>query len=250
MFSIFRGVEFGIHAMALEREPMTEEALAKQMKAAFRAAAENVGQPPKGNRLRRLRQEVARGVKALRERVADTLELAAVKVAATKAHVLRRISSSSGFVALNTWRVTTKTRVAETIRCGRENVAATAERTRLAARQLADGTKSQAMALRKAACHRLRSGRFQATAAGAVTGAAALGASGGATGLASGAAIGTALGSLGALFTFGLSVPIGAAIGGGTGWAIGTTVGAGVGAMGGGAAASKLYARRQNAKQM
>lgn len=64
--------------------------------------------------------------------------------------MLRRISSSSGFVALNTWRVTTKTRVAETIRCGRENVAATAERTRLAARQLADGTKSQAMALRKA----------------------------------------------------------------------------------------------------
>lgn len=51
----------------------------------------------------------------------------------------------------------------------------------------------------EAACHRLRSGRFQATAAGAVTGAAALGASGGATGLASGAAIGTALGSLGAL---------------------------------------------------
>lgn len=40
------------------------------------------------------------------------------------------------------------------------------------------------------------------------------------------------------------------AIGGGTGWAIGATVGAGVGAMGGGAAASKLYARRQNAKQM
>ena len=56
----------------------------------------------------------------------------------SQAHVLRRISSSSGFVALNTWRVTTK------------NVAATAERTRLAARQLADGTKSQAMALRKA----------------------------------------------------------------------------------------------------
>lgn len=46
-----------------------------------------------GNRLRRLRQEVARGVKALRERVADTLELAAVKVAATKdRHVGLRVS--------------------------------------------------------------------------------------------------------------------------------------------------------------
>lgn len=34
--------------------------------------------------LSRLRQELARGLKALRERVADTMELAAVKVAATK----------------------------------------------------------------------------------------------------------------------------------------------------------------------
>ena len=48
-----------------------------------------------GNRLRRLRQEVARGIKALRERVADTLELAAVKVAATKdGHVGLRVSNS------------------------------------------------------------------------------------------------------------------------------------------------------------
>ena len=71
----------------------------------------------------------------------------------SQAHVLRRISSSSGFVALNAWRVTTKTRLAETLRRGREKVAATAGRTRLAARQLADGTKSQAMALRKAWSH-------------------------------------------------------------------------------------------------
>lgn len=51
------------------------------------------------------------------------------------------------------------------------------------------------------------------------------------------------------MFTFGLSVPIGAAIGGGTGWVIGTTLGAGVGAVGGGTAASRLYARRENSKQ-
>lgn len=51
----------------------------------------------------------------------------------------------------------------------------------------------------EATCKKLRSGQFQATAAGAFTGATALGASGGATGLASGAAIGTAVGTLGAL---------------------------------------------------
>ena len=59
------------------------------------APRESLGILPEcqGNRLRRLRQEVARGVKALRERVADTLELAAVKVAATKdRHVGLRLS--------------------------------------------------------------------------------------------------------------------------------------------------------------
>ena len=49
--------------------------------------------------------------------------------------------------------------------------------------------------------------------------------------------------SQGALFTFGLSVPIGAAIGGGAGWAVGTVVGLGAGAVGGGVAASGIYSR-------
>ena len=58
---------------------MTEEALARQMKAAFRAAAAAPPRPPP------LRQRLLRGLKLLRARVVDTMDLAAVKVAATKA---------------------------------------------------------------------------------------------------------------------------------------------------------------------
>ena len=50
--------------------------------------------------------------------------------------------------------------------------------------------------------------------AGVAGGAAALGATGGATGLAAGSAVGAALGLVPAIFTFGLSIPVGAAIGG------------------------------------
>lgn len=53
----------------------------------------------------------------------------------------------------------------------------------------------------------------------------------------------------GAIFTFGLSVPIGAAIGAGSGWLVGTAVGVGVGAVGGGTAASKIYQRRESSKR-
>jgi len=51
-----------------------------------------------------------------------------------------------------------------------------------------------------------------------------------------GGAIGAAVGVIPAFFTFGLSIPIGAAIGGGTGLVVGTAGGATVGAVGGGAA--------------
>lgn len=57
-------------------------------------------------------------------------------------------------------------------------------------------------------------GHVQATCAGVAGGAAALGATGGATGLAAGSAVGAALGLVPAIFTFGLSIPVGAAIGG------------------------------------
>lgn len=73
-------------------------------------------------------------------------------------------------------------------------------------------------------------------ASSAASGAMMVGASGGALGLVSGSLVGAACGVPLALFSFGLSIPIGACIGGGTGAAIGTTAGGAAGAAAGGAA--------------
>mmetsp|Transcript_107260 Transcript_107260/g.300346 ORF Transcript_107260/g.300346 Transcript_107260/m.300346 type:complete len:265 (+) Transcript_107260:107-901(+) len=85
----------------------------------------------------------------------------------------------------------------------------------------------------------------QTTAAAATGGAVALGTAGGATGLATGATVGAAVGLLPAIFTFGLSIPIGAVIGGGAGLVTGATAGSFVGAVGGGAAGYGAYAKRE-----
>lgn len=68
----------------------------------------------------------------------------------------------------------------------------------------------------------------------AVGGAVALGAGGGATGLVGGGAIGAALGLVPAAFTFGLSIPVGAAIGSSIGAVAGSTVAGAAGFLGGG----------------
>merc|ERR1719336_3650235 len=62
--------------------------------------------------------------------------------------------------------------------------------------------------------------RVQVTAASAVGGGAVLGAGGAGVGLLSGGALGAAVGILPALFTFGLSIPLGAMIGAGCGMAV------------------------------
>merc|ERR1711862_636876 len=67
-------------------------------------------------------------------------------------------------------------------------------------------------------------------AASTVGGAAVVGSAGG-VGLGAGTVVGAAVGVVPALFTFGLSIPVGAAIGGG----IGLVTGGSVGAVGGGA---------------
>merc|ERR1719491_1945966 len=85
---------------------------------------------------------------------------------------------------------------------------------------------------------------FQATAGSAVGGAIAMGTGGGATGLAAGGAVGALAGIPFDLFTFGLSVPIGAAIGGSAGLVAGATAGATAGAVGGGAAGYGVYAKK------
>mmetsp|Transcript_174156 Transcript_174156/g.423675 ORF Transcript_174156/g.423675 Transcript_174156/m.423675 type:complete len:323 (-) Transcript_174156:289-1257(-) len=87
--------------------------------------------------------------------------------------------------------------------------------------------------------------KFQVSVASAASGAAALGASAGAAGLTAGGALGAAAGLVPALFTFGLSIPIGAAIGGGAGLVVGTAVGGTVGAVGGGAAGYGAYSKKE-----
>lgn len=87
--------------------------------------------------------------------------------------------------------------------------------------------------------------KFQATAASTAGGAIALGASGGTAGLAVGSAIGAAVGLVPALFTLGLSIPIGAAIGGGSGLVLGTVAGGTCGAVGAGAAGYGVYSKKE-----
>eukprot|EP00443_Scrippsiella_acuminata_P030470 CAMPEP_0115184636 /NCGR_PEP_ID=MMETSP0270-20121206/9063_1 /TAXON_ID=71861 /ORGANISM="Scrippsiella trochoidea, Strain CCMP3099" /LENGTH=379 /DNA_ID=CAMNT_0002597725 /DNA_START=61 /DNA_END=1200 /DNA_ORIENTATION=- len=84
----------------------------------------------------------------------------------------------------------------------------------------------------------------QATAA-SVVGGATVGGIGGATGgLLLGGATGAVLGVLPALFTFGLSIPIGAALGAGCGLLMGGATGTATGAGVGGAAGYSAYTRR------
>jgi hypothetical protein len=90
--------------------------------------------------------------------------------------------------------------------------------------------------------------QVQAVAASAASGAVALGASGGALGLTAGGAIGAACGVVPAIFTFGLSIPIGFAIGSGTGFFVGTAVGGTAGLVGGGAAGYGVYGQKDEIK--
>mmetsp|Transcript_63547 Transcript_63547/g.138394 ORF Transcript_63547/g.138394 Transcript_63547/m.138394 type:complete len:430 (+) Transcript_63547:46-1335(+) len=78
-------------------------------------------------------------------------------------------------------------------------------------------------------------GKFQVTAIAGAGGAAAGGATGGAAGLVAGAASGAALGVIPAVFTLGLSIPVGAVIGGGAGLIAGTAAGGTLGAAAAGA---------------
>jgi len=89
---------------------------------------------------------------------------------------------------------------------------------------------------------------MQATAVGAAGGAATMAVGGGGAGLATGTVVGAALGVLPALFTFGLSIPIGAAVGGATGLCAGAFTGGTVGLIGGGATANSVHRHRDGIK--
>eukprot|EP00418_Pyrodinium_bahamense_P081593 CAMPEP_0179062020 /NCGR_PEP_ID=MMETSP0796-20121207/26716_1 /TAXON_ID=73915 /ORGANISM="Pyrodinium bahamense, Strain pbaha01" /LENGTH=386 /DNA_ID=CAMNT_0020758921 /DNA_START=70 /DNA_END=1230 /DNA_ORIENTATION=+ len=106
--------------------------------------------------------------------------------------------------------------------------------------------QTKASELTAGACAIATDKKFQVSAASAASGAVALGVGGGATGLAAGSALGAAVGMVPALFTFGLSVPLGAAIGGGAGLVAGTAVGGAVGAIGAGAAGYGAYSKKED----
>merc|ERR1719296_29528 len=84
----------------------------------------------------------------------------------------------------------------------------------------------------------------QVAAASAVGGGVVVGAGGAATGFVAGGALGAAVGILPALFTFGLSIPLGAALGAGCGVAVGGAVGGTTGFAGAGAIGYGAYTKR------
>lgn len=86
--------------------------------------------------------------------------------------------------------------------------------------------------------------QFRTITISTASGAVVLGSVGGAFGTACGIVIGSAAGAVPALFTFGLSLPIGAAMGGGAGLCIGTATGVGVGGIGGAGAGFAGYKYR------
>jgi hypothetical protein len=82
------------------------------------------------------------------------------------------------------------------------------------------------------------------TAAGAASSAAVAGVGGGAFGLVAGSAVGTACGLVPAPFTFGLSIPVGAAVGGSTGLILGAASAATLGLVTGSLCSHGVYVRR------
>merc|ERR1719296_118913 len=90
----------------------------------------------------------------------------------------------------------------------------------------------------------------QVAAASAVGGGVVIGAGGAATGFVAGGALGAAIGILPALFTFGLSIPLGAALGAGCGVAVGGAVGSTTGFTGAGAIGYGAYTKRAEIRRL
>jgi len=109
--------------------------------------------------------------------------------------------------------------------------------------------KERAYELKATAKDTIADPKVQVTVAAAAGGAVSLGAGGGVAGLAGGGAVGAACGIVPAIFTFGLSIPIGAAIGAGTGLVVGTAVGGTVGLVGGGATGYGAYTKREELRR-
>lgn len=109
-------------------------------------------------------------------------------------------------------------------------------------------TKAKALQVGSSARELAQDTKVQATVAGAAGGAVTLGAGGAASGLAVGTTLGAVVGFVPAVFTLGLSIPVGAAIGGGAGLMTGAAIGSTAGVVGGGAAGYGVYTEREQLK--
>jgi len=83
--------------------------------------------------------------------------------------------------------------------------------------------------------------QFQTVTVSTASGAVAIGTAGGAFGCVTGVVMGAGAGLIPALFTFGLSIPVGSAIGGGVGTVAGTMLGATTGGAAGGSTGYAVY---------
>ena len=108
----------------------------------------------------------------------------------------------------------------------------------------------QAFALEKFAQVRSLTSKpsVKVTALSAASGAVTVGAGGGLLGMAAGAGVGAAVGVVPAIFTFGLSIPVGAFMGGAFGLCAGTAVGGSAGLVGGGSVGYYGYEHRAEIK--
>jgi hypothetical protein len=116
-------------------------------------------------------------------------------------------------------------------------------------KSICDQTSKSASYVQECAKTLVSSRHAQVTTASAAVGGIALGTAGATGGALAGGAAGAAIGLVPALFTFGLSIPIGAVIGGGMGLCVGGATGATTGLAGGAAAGYTGYAIREKPGQ-
>lgn len=134
-----------------------------------------------------------------------------------------------------------KVRLSDLVSSLTEIVLTTKARIQDSAFSVAQAAKCKVDTLRSQAQVAVKDRNVQVTAAGAVGGAASMGMGGGVAGLTTGAFIGAVMSVPAAFFTFGLSIPIGAAVGGATGLCAGAVTGGAVGLVGGGATARSVH---------
>lgn len=190
-----------------------------------------VGGSAAGRVMYAYRTEIREGVSVIRVRVLNTVSAARQRAAGAVERTQTRAIE---------WSSSTRTRVSEvsaklaeaTVRA-REATGEAAETSAVRARELAERAKY--LALDK---------KVQATTVSAASGAMIMGTGGGVAGFLGGGAIGMAIGIVPAMFTFGLSIPIGAAVGSGWGLAVGTATGGAAGLVTGGATGYGVYTRR------